>query len=393
VVVASPLAKPTTARADLVGLSRLAIDAMFGLTDVVEAMHGTIARGPLPFGVPAERRSRGLTRFVYQNIRFVTRLVSVGLDRVLPLVARLAGQQDSSQRRDALVAALNGVVGDHLVATNNPLAIQMRCVPASPLVTIDQPISSRVLLVVHGLSMNAAQWQRRGHHHGEALARALGYSLVSLEYNTGRHISTNGRELAEKLAALVAGWPVPIDELAIVGHSMGGLVTRSACHYGRLAGHAWLQKLRAIAFLGTPHHGAPLERAGNLVEHLFELSPYASPIARLGHLRSAGITDLRFGNLLDEDWQERPRRHRDDPRTPVPLPDDVACYAIAARGGAATDGLVPVASALGSHEDARFALAFPPEHRRVIEGCDHLGLLDSPAVFEQLQAWMTGPSR
>lgn len=374
---------------DVLGVGLLALDGMFGLTDIVESMHGTIARRPLPFGGRAERRTRGITRFVYQSIRGVTRLVDAGVHVAAPLLSRASGPDLPA--RGVIVSALNGVLGDHLAATANPLAIEMEVLPS------EAAPSPRVVLFVHGLCMNPTQWLRRGHHHGEALARALGVTPLVLHYNSGRHISTNGRELAEHLEKLVATWPVPLEQLAIVGHSMGGLVTRSAVHHAQLAGHRWVERLTHLVFLGTPHHGAPLERAGNVFEGLLELSPYVAPLARLGTGRSAGITDLRFGNLLDEDWSSQERNHRHDPRTPVPLPDGVACFAVAATKGRQTgdlpdrlvgDGLVPVASALGHHPDPRFQLAFPADHQRVMYQCGHFDLIDSPAVFDALAAWL-----
>jgi len=128
------------------------------------------------------------------------------------------------------------------------------------------------------------------------------------------------------------------------------------------------------------------------------VSPYAAPLARVGGNRSAGINDLRFGNITDDDWSSQPRDHRTDPRTPVPLPDGVACFTVAATRGRRTgdlpdralgDGLVPVASALGQHPDPRFALAFPPSHQCVIYECGHVDLLDAPAASQQLATWLS----
>ena len=113
------------------------------------------------------------------------------------------------------------------------------------------------------------------------------------------------------------------------------------------------------------------------------LSPYSAPLARLVKIRSAGITDLRYGNLLDEDWDGQTRGYRDDPRTPVPLPDGVKCFAVAGQ----RDGLVPIASALGQHPDPRRTLAFPPAHQLIVPDADHFDLLDAPAVQQQLLAW------
>jgi pimeloyl-ACP methyl ester carboxylesterase len=362
---------------DVLALGRLGVAGLAGLTDIVESMHGTIAKGPLPFGGRAETRTRGITRIVYQSIRGVTWLVGGSLEAVAPLLP--AGAQPSPTR-EVVISALNGVLGDHLAATRSPLAIPMRL---RELGTAAR--SSRVLVLVHGLCMNHAHWLRRGHHHGEALARELGFTPLVLDYNTGRHISTNGRELASHLDHLVETWPVPVEELVIVGHSMGGLVARSACHYG--SDQRWMNRLSTLVFLGSPHHGAPLERAGNVLEGLLELSPYAAPLARLGSGRSAGITDLRFGNLLDEDWAAQHPRHRHDPRTPVPLPAHARCHAIAGtKNRLAGDGLVPVASALGQHADPAFALAFTAS--RVVENCSHFDLLDAPEVVEQMVTWL-----
>lgn len=95
------------------------------------------------------------------------------------------------------------------------------------------------------------------------LDRELGYMSVYLNYNSGRHFYTNGRELAALLESLVREWPVAVDDICLNGHSMGGLVARSACHYYKMAGHAWPALPKAMVFLGTLHHGGPLERGGN----------------------------------------------------------------------------------------------------------------------------------
>jgi pimeloyl-ACP methyl ester carboxylesterase len=211
-------------------------------------------------------------------------------------------------------------------------------------------------------------------------------------------VSDNGRQLARLVDRVVAEWPVPVDELILVGHSMGGLVVRSACHYGRLAGHAWLRHLRHILFLGTPHHGAPLERGGSALDFLLDLSPYSAPFTRLGKARSAGITDLRYGNLRDEDWLGRDRFELGaDRRQPLPLPGGVRCHVVAAvlakRGGPVGDrligdGLVPLDSALGRHARPEFALAVPASQQWVCYGTGHLQLLGSRGVYARMSKWL-----
>jgi hypothetical protein len=398
-----PLIEKIRVRAcDLRGISRLAIEATAGLTDLVEAMHHNIARAPGILGAPPAGPTRGITGLVYRSIRGVTRLVGSGIDVVLGQIDPLLGQQSTLPGREAGQAALNGVLGDYLANSGNPLAIPMGLRRDGQPVRLDAlspPPTGKLVVLVHGLCMNDLQWNRQGHNHGTALARDLGYTPVFLRYNSGRHISTNGRELADLLETVVKQWPVPLAELAIVGHSMGGLVSRSACHYGRLSGHDWPRHLRKLVFLGTPHHGAPLERGGHWVDILLGLSPYTAPLARLGKIRSAGITDLRHGNLLDEDWAGHDRFARaGDRRRPVPLPEGVRCYALAAtlakeeRGNLADrllgDGLVSVNSALGRHPDPNRTLGFPPARQWVGYGMNHLAVLGRPEAYEQIKQWL-----
>lgn len=394
--------------ADIRGVSRLAIDATLGLTRLVETMHHNILRTPGMLGKHTQEPTRGITGLVYRTIQGVTRLVGSGLDALLGQLIPLLDQQPaaSSETREAVLAALNGVLGDHLAASANPLAIPMQLRrDGQPLVLNSQDLaasnpqaSGKILLLVHGLCMNDLQWRRKGHNHGEALASTAGFTPLYLHYNSGEHVSTNGRALADILENLMRTWPIPVEKLVILGHSMGGLLARSACHYGRSAGHTWLTHLRQMVFLGTPHHGAPLERGGNWVNVILEVSPYTAALARLAKIRSAGITDLRHGSILDEDWKHGDRFARRRKMASVPLPAAVRCYAMGvtlskAPGDAGKvrlgDGLVPLPSALGVHADPSHCLAIPESQRWVGYGINHLDLLDSPEVFAQLQRWLS----
>jgi pimeloyl-ACP methyl ester carboxylesterase len=392
---------------DLRGFNRLAIDATVGLTDLVEAMHHNIARAPCILGRPTQRPTTGITGLVYRTIRMVTSLVGGGIDAILAQLIPMLGDGSSSPGREAVLAALNGVLGDYLAATDNPLAIPMRLrrdgrpleLEAQALAAaIPQP-SGKLVVLAHGLCINDLRWNRKGHDHGAALARDLGYTPLYLHYNSGLHISTNGREFADLIDALLKQWPVPLKELVIIGHSMGGLVSRSACYYGAVAGNDWLRHLRKLIFLDTPHHGVPLERGGNWVNIIMGISPYTAPFTRLGKIRSAGITDLRYGNMLDEDWEGRDRfEHSEDLRRPVPLPDGVQCYTIAATTGRKVDDfsdrflgnvLVPLRSALGRHKKAGLTLSFPEAQQWVGHGMNHLDLLSHPEVYEEIRRWLT----
>ena len=383
--------------ADLRGLGRLAIAATRGVTDLVEAMHHTIGEGPAMLGRPLALPVRLLTRPVYGHIRAVTRLVGATLDLALAQLAPLLGTGPAGPERDAVLAAINGVLGDYLASTGNPLAIAMQLDHAGHALDVDRPAipgaTPRLLVLVHGSSMNERQWARAGHDHGARLAAELGYTPIYVRYNSGLHISTNGAELAGLLDRLARAWPVPLAEIALLGHSMGGLVARSACHRAELAGSAWRGQLRHLICLGSPHHGAPLERGGNWIDTLLGVSRYSAPLVRLGKIRSAGVTDLRYGYVLDAHWEGRDRfAPTGDDRVPLPLPANVACYAIAGTTAAGPgarlpgDGLVPVASALGDHAQPALALAFTD--RQIAFATGHLELLARPAVYDVIRGWL-----
>src|SRR5262245_42234608 len=279
-------------------------------------MHARIASLPQLPGRAAptpDEHTRGLTGLVYETVRGVTRVVGGSAEALLGWLGPALTSADPSQppraEREAVLAALNGVLGDHLAATDNPLAITMAFRHAGRALELERlairsrlpGATPRLLVLLHGLCMNDLQWHRAGHDHGEALARELGYTPVYLHYNSGLSVSTNGRILAQWMERLFDAWPVPIQRLTMLGHSMGGLVARSAIHHGTLiqrGGLRWPTRVNDLVCLGTPHQGTPLERAGHGVELLLGAAPYAAPLARVGQLRSAGINDLRLGNIV-----------------------------------------------------------------------------------------------
>ncbi len=389
-------------------MAQLGSQATAGIARIVEGVHQSIwDRLGMPGG-PTAGQTRGITGLAYKSVHGVNRLVGVGLQALLRRIeaSSPAGAQESPQRA-ALLAALNGVMGDHLLATQNPLATPMslrwqgQALDWQDLPPAFAP-TGKVLLLIHGLCMNDLQWQTshqdRLVDHGQALAQALGYTAIYLRYNSGLHTSQNGRELAAQLEQLARHWPTPIEEISIVAHSMGGLLTRSACQLAAEQNMSWLPRLKNIIFLGTPHHGAPLERAGNWIDVLLGSTSYTAPLAKLGQLRSAGITDLRHGHVRDEDWQGDNRFHRlPDQRLITPLPAGVNCFAVAAtmaakRGALANrligDGLVPLHSALGEHSDPRRDLGFAKSEQLVCYRMNHMELLSSPLLTQQMLDWL-----
>lgn len=395
----------TSPSAELVGTSRLILEGFDGVVDIVEAMHRNISGLAPVLGASRPGPTRGVTGLVYRNIRRVSALVGLGMDTALRQVSVLLPPERASREQEAVRAAINGVLGDYLVASANPLAIPMAIRSEGVTLSLDrqalkalfpQP-SRRLLVLVHGLCMTDHQWRRNGHDHGQALARELGYTPLYLRYNSGLPVADNGREFADQLETLVSRWPVPVDELVIVGHSMGGLVARSACLRAQEAGHRWPEQLRKMVFLGTPHHGSALERLGTRFEALLGTSPYSAPIGRLGRVRSAGIKDLREGNIGGEQQSATGQNVQ-----PVPLPTGIRCYAVAASTGSALarlsdfgqgDGLVRITSALGQHEDDARSLAIPPSRQTVVHGINHFDLLDSREVYDRLAQWLGDKAR
>ena len=397
---------------DLRAVAQLATQATAGITRIVEGVHQSVWDTLGVKGGHLSGQTGGLTGMVYRSVHGVNRLVGKGIDtalaRLLPALDPGDATHAATPEREAVLAALNGVLGDRLAADHNPLATPMTLRYQGRALDWQTPpapaqVSGKILLLVHGLCMNDLQWQTEHDglpvNHATALAQALGYTPVYLRYNSGLHTSQNGHELSWQLGQLVSKWPVPVEEVTIVAHSMGGLLTRSALHDAQQTAQAWPRHLKNIVFLGTPHHGAPLERASNWVDVILGSTPYSAPFAKLGQLRSAGITDLRYGHLLDADWRGHNRFHRKpDSREPLPLPQGVACYTVAAtlspqRGRLADrlvgDGLVPLHSALGQHEDPKRSLGFAKDAQYIAYRTGHMALLGSPQVQQQMLNWLT----
>jgi pimeloyl-ACP methyl ester carboxylesterase len=387
---------------DLRAASSLTVEAIKGTAGVVEAMHEPHTRLLARFAPPIARIQAGIGKLSFGTIRGVTHLVGHAIDRTLTPLEPLAGERGSAPWFDATLAVLNGVVGDQLQRTGSPLAIHMglrsdgRPLPLTPdaLAEAMPDATGKLLVVLHGSCLDDARWIRSSQGQLEDLASELGYTPVYVRYNTGRHISTNGAELADRLEQLTAAWPVALEQVALLGHSMGGLVARAACRSGETNDHRWRTRLAKLVCVGTPHLGAPYEKLGNWVDIALEVSPYSAPLAKLGKIRSAGVTDLRFGAVTVDDGNAHDRFARRPPPPVVPLPDGVACYALAASLSKQTeskprdDGLVPVDSALGRGDRPDRTLGFAPENRATVFETGHLGLLESPEVYAILERWL-----
>lgn len=315
-----------------------------------------------------------------------------------------------SRRELAAQAVANGLWGDRLERDHAPLAIPTAVrVEASDVPTDTSSLAEafptatgHLVLFVHGLVEDETCWQRPHEHlqggYGDRL-RGSGLTPVDIRYNTGLRISENGRRLARLVDELAEAWPVPVESISFVGHSMGGLVARSACHAAVDTGSAWVEHVHAVVTLGTPHHGAPLEKTAHVVDWLLRRSPESEPLGRILASRSAGIADLRFGAVTDEDLSH-PERLLHDGRTHPPLLSHVTYYWVAASlspdpdhpwGRLLGDGMVRYPSASGSGRTRHVGL--DPENGVHVGGVSHLGLLNHPDVDERLRAWLDPASR
>lgn len=398
---------------------RLAARAAALTTTHVEQMHRAIAARPFgllgPVAAPVRLTHDGIARVVYASVRAGQIASGVALGEFVAAVAR---RQDAvplavTHRGNLAMAALNAAVGDRLAEGSDPLSICMavrvrrRDVQPSPrgLAGAFPSATQRLAVFLHGLGETEDAWllDARRHYedpsvcYGSRLAEECGYTAVYLRYNTGLHISENGRLLSELLSAVMANWPVPVAEIALLGHSLGGLVARSACHIAEQSGATWVSAVRHVVCLGSPHLGAPLERGVAWLSRGLAKIGETRPFAAVLNGRSVGIKDLRYGYVIDADW-----RDCDfdicclDHRNPIPLLATANHYVVAATvtpdpehpiGRVVGDLLVLPASAHGVSRDGRH-IPFFIEYRRKLGGLHHFHLLNHPTVYRHVRSWL-----
>ncbi len=308
---------------------------------------------------------------------------------------------------------LNGALGDYLSERQNGLAIDMAfyhagrplaLTPAS-LASVYPTLTGRLCILVHGLGCHEGVWAFRqigqdpeDRSYGTLLQAECGYTPFYLRYNSGLHISQNGRSLARLLDQLLDNYPLPVEEILLIGHSMGGLVLRSACHYGAEADAAWTAKVTRVVYLGTPHDGAYLEQLGHATAAILQAVPHPVTrlVGRIANLRSQGIQDLRYGSLVDEDWAGGVTGIGHDPRQPIPWLTTARHYL--AVGTLAEDPESSVNALLGdalvwaSHAHGpswREQGAHADDHVQRFPQVHHLALARHPAVYEQIKLWCT----
>jgi pimeloyl-ACP methyl ester carboxylesterase len=376
----------------------------------VQAAVGARVFGALgPLGLPA--------RFIHESISEASyRLVGATLRAPLELAGRrLAGIAGSdSSLRDSpggslALGALNGLFGDRLARDHPDLTFELSVRRRGRDVSLDAEgiaeafgdATSKLAVFVHGLCETEQAWQilpLDGAHppYGTQMRDELGYTPTYVRYNTGLRVSDNGRRLSAALEELVSHWPTKVDEIALIGHSMGGLVARSAAHYGDTDSREWTASLRHVFCLGTPHLGAPLEKAANMLGWPFTKLPEARPFGDLFiNGRSAGIKDLRFGSCVEEDWCDcDPDEFLRDRCREVPFLPHAAYYFVGATlarrpdGPAALVGDLLVRYPSASGQGRRRRIPFEIDHGRHLGGLNHFELLNHSAVYALIRDWL-----
>jgi triacylglycerol lipase len=316
-----------------------------------------------------------------------------------------------SRIRDQLLAVVNGVVGDYLVRSENTLAIDSDYfVAGKPLPHTTQAFatqfpdpSAKVVVFVHGLMGTERNWRIAPPKSVDAIAvadedfgiwltRDVGYTALYVRYNSGQPIADSGAQFASLLDVLVRCYPREISHLLLIGHSMGGLVIRAACHQGSIDHARWLAIPTRAIYVGTPHRGAPFERLGRLGTNLLAAinDPVTRLIASIAQNRSAGIQDLGDADLRHQDRARRlPHYSLRDPRHPVPLLPNIKHLLIAGAisdkawlSALFGDSIVPLAS-------ARYDGGIDPNNVVTITGISHTGMLTDSRVYQEMLRWIS----
>jgi PGAP1-like protein len=398
---------------ELTALGELAGEAAAGLTGQIREMHHGIAErvwDAVGVGAaPARLAHDQIADQAYDAARRLTGALMRGGARAIGLT-RLedAPSIDHSLRGRIVVGALNGAFGDGLHARGSELALTMtlrrngRDLGANPgsLAGAFPDATPRLALFVHGLCETDDAWKLGSDRHvpyGARLQAELGYTPLHVRYNTGRHVSENGRELANLMAQITRSWPVQVGEIAMIGHSMGGLVSRSACHYA--IDEDWPAKVRHVFTLGTPHRGAPLEKAATAATAALARLPETRGLAKALGARSSGIKDLGHGYLVDEDWLDQdPEAFFQQAGSEIPFLTCANHYFVCATVSREADApagriigdLLVLHPSAWAHERRGQRLRFPVEHYHHLGGANHFDLLNHPAIYAQMCKWLAG---
>ena len=373
------------------GFAQILKTTLQGSTRIVRDMHGAISghafgalsRVPL-IGAPA-RLVAGAHDAIANGVYTAIHQVGGGaLDLAGVLEQRLASKAPALLPV-GIRSALNGAFGDHLDASNSALAIPMRLISADQPLKLDREslaqafphATPRICVFVHGLGCSDRSWQTHESDQVDfaaELARAFGYTSLYLRYNSGLPIASNGVTLSAMLGELVNAWPARPVELLLIGHSMGGLLARSALEQAG-ANSRWARATHMLICLGSPNTGAPLARHGQQLQRALDAFSVTAPLGRLGAARSRGVKDLHDGLSASSasTWPHIAQRF-------------VGAHLGAEPDGVLAslfgDGLVPLSSATTLD-------GYTPTTSTVLPDVGHLGLLNDPRAWTQIRTWLS----
>jgi pimeloyl-ACP methyl ester carboxylesterase len=384
------------------------------LSTPVEGVHRAIA--DRWFGMagsqadPIRRGYQTITAGIYGSVR----MVGSALGAVVQVGARAAGRRTGARPHSrsflgsGVQAVANAVWGDELERRRSDLRIELGLRDGSgrsigldshALAGAFPAATGHLVVLVHGLGETERCWRQNADGTGTVIGLGdvlSGHSFTPLlvRYNTGRHLSDNGRELATLLEGTVANWPVPVDEIALVGNSMGGLVIRGSIYAGQAGRHRWVSATRHLVTVGAPHFGAPLEKGVNVLSRCLRIVGESRPIGEFLDQRSAGIKDLRFGAIREKDWRGvDPAALFDGIVADFRMPEHVQQHFVA---GVVTEEPTHPIGVLVGDLIVRTRSGTGQGRRRYIESTDvrvlgkrrHSDLAGDPAVHQQVRDWL-----
>ena len=265
------------------------------------------------------KKAFNLIEWFHQKIKEEKATIDYLSDKLFNLTEEIKkGLNELKDDSHHLVPIINGLHGDEMEKKGHPALVKMsvrfksRDIPPGKIKDfIDlKKHGGKLILFLHGLMNDETIWQSEKKDTLKRLGTFIESqnkaNVLYIRYNTGRHISENGRNLSCLLELIEDLYENDIVEINIIAHSMGGLVTRSAGHYATVLNHNWIKKLKKVFLIGVPNDGSYLARTAYMAQYfLRKLDPTKhDEYARLFDIRSNGIKDLSFGFMVDEDWMD-----------------------------------------------------------------------------------------
>ena len=390
------------------------------LLKTIEGVHTAVAQRSFAAAGPGARPVRAVHDTVSRGVYGALRGGGAMLARKTAKVARSRiGTPSQGSLGDAgfgagLLAAINGLIGDKLAAEGNELSFELELRADGRRVDVEREAlraaypeaTGKVAVFIHGLCESEEAWcrgtdpdERSASTYGARLRDELGLTPLYVRHNSGLRICENGRRLSWLLDELRREWPVPLQEIVLVGHSMGGLIARSACHEAGERERPWVEDVTHVISLGAPNAGSWLEQLVNVGGWSLGRLPESRPFSDFLNLRSVGIRDLRFGFIREDDWGERDPddfHPRDETEPLMPVAGIEYHYVTATLSANPRhpvnavfgDLLVRSSSASGPRLPEGTARAEFHE----LGGVNHFALLNHPRVFECIRGWLTPPA-